>query len=70
MSDKKNRVLGTEIKLKSIKKDRSYFQRLDNKETPERDEATVVDLQKRKATQTPAEEFPVLLPIGGLKVAS
>lgn len=70
MSDKKNRVLGNEIKLKSIKKDRSYFQRLDNKETPERDEATVIDVQKRKPSPAPAEDFPVLLPIGGLKVAS
>lgn len=71
MSEKKERVLGNEHKLKSIKKDRSYFQKLDNKETPEKSEAHIIDLKKIKnEPRSPVvEETPIFLPIGGKAVA-
>lgn len=37
MQDKKDKVFGNELKLKAIKTDRGYLQRLENKELPERE---------------------------------
>ena len=66
MSEKKDRVLGNELKIKSIKKDRDYLQRLNNKEEPEKTEAQVIDFKKNKNSQpSVVEETPVFLPIGG-----
>ena len=71
MNDKKEKVLGNEVKLKSVKRDKSYFQKLEYKERPETCEDADVEARFKRVNKKelvmnePQEDLSgFVLPIG------